>query len=104
MEKMEGVGDQSRTRCQFKTIHLYRHEKKAKLRRMIIEIQDVIRYLIEFRIDNKENRFLEFLIRNTARIQSRLVSKYTRKYGEFTFGFTFRRLWLHTHRSHKALR
>jgi len=67
----------------FKQIQLYRHERKTRLRKMILEVQDVIRNLMEFRIDNKENRFLEFLIRNTARIQSRLVSKYSRRYGEF---------------------
>ena len=38
---------------------------------------------MEFRAFNRDNRFLEITIRDAARIQSRLVSKYAGLYGEF---------------------
>ena len=40
---------------------------------------------MEFRAFNRDNRFLEITIRDAVRILSRLVSKYTRLYGEFPF-------------------
>ena len=59
--------------------------ERDQLREIILDIQDVIRNLMEFRMGNQDNRFLEITIRDAARIQSRLVSKYTRLYGEFPF-------------------
>ena len=84
-EKMNGSLDHIGIFSQIKKITLHKYEKRDQLREMILDIQDVIRNLMEFRMANQDNRFLENTIRDAARIQSRLVSKYTRLYGEFPF-------------------
>ena len=84
-EKMNGLRDHIGIFSRLKRIALRQYEKKEQLREMILDIQDVIRNLMEFRACNQDNRFLEITIRDAARIQSRLVSKYTRLYGEFPF-------------------
>ena len=84
-KKMNGLRDHITIISRLKKIALHQHEKKDQLREMILDIQDVIRNLMEFRMGNQDNRFLEITIRDAARIQSRLVSKYTRLYGEFPF-------------------
>ena len=85
MEKMNGFRDHIAIFSRLKKIALRQYEKKEQLREMILDIQDVIRNLMEFRTLNQDNRFLEITIRDAARIQSRLVSKYTVLYGEFPF-------------------
>ena len=85
MEKMNGLLDQIAIFSRLKKIALHQYEKKEQLREMILDIQDVIRNLMEFMAFNQDNRFLEITIRDAARIQSRLVSKYTRLNGEFPF-------------------
>ena len=85
MEKMNGLRDRITIFSRLKKITLHQYEKRDQLREMILGIQDVIRNLMEFRTFNQGNRFLEITIRDAARIQSRLVSKYTRMYGEFPF-------------------
>ena len=84
-KKMNGLRDRIAIFSRLKKIALHQYEKKEQLREMILDIQDVIRNLMEFRTLNQDNRFLEITIRDAARIQSRLVSKYTRLYGEFPF-------------------
>ena len=84
-EKMNGFRDHIAIFSRLKKIALRQYEKRDQLREMILDIQDVIRNLMEFRAFNQDNRFLEITIRDAARIQSRLVSKYTRLYGEFPF-------------------
>ena len=84
-EKMNSLLDQIAIFSRLKKISLRQYEKRDQLREMILDIQDVIRNLMEFRTLNQDNRFLEITIRDAARIQSRLVSKYTRLYGEFPF-------------------
>ena len=84
-EKMNGLRDRITIFSRLKKIILHQYEKKEQLREMILDIQDVIRNLMEFRAFNQDNRFLEITIRDAARIQSRFVSKYTRLYGEFPF-------------------
>jgi hypothetical protein len=84
-EKMNGLRDHIGIFSRLKKITLHQYEKRDQLREMILDIQDVIRNLMEFRTSNQDNRFLEITIRDAARIQSRLVSKYTRLYGEFPF-------------------
>ena len=84
-EKMNGLLDHIAIFSRLKKIALRQYEKRDQLREMILDIQDVIRNLMEFRAFNQDNRFLEITIRDAARIQSRLVSKYSRLYGEFPF-------------------
>ena len=84
-EKMNGLLDHIAIFSRLKKIALHQYEKKEQLREMILDIQGVIRNLMEFRAFNQDNRFLEITIRDAARIQSRLMSKYTRLYGEFPF-------------------
>jgi hypothetical protein len=84
-KKMNGLRDRIGIISRLKKIALHQYEKKEQLMEMILDIQDVIRNLMEFRTLNQDNRFLEITIRDAARIQSRLVSKYTRLYGEFPF-------------------
>ena len=84
-KKMNGLRDRIGIISRLKKITLHQYEKKEQLMEMILDIQDVIRNLMEFRAFNQDNRFLEITIRDAARIQSRLVSKYTRLYGEFPF-------------------
>ena len=84
-EKMNGLRDRITIFSRLKKVTLHQYEKKEHLREMILDIQDVIRNLMEFRTFSQDNRFLEITIRDAARIQSRLVSKYTRLYGEFPF-------------------
>ena len=85
MEKMNGLRDHITIFSRLKKIALRQYEKREQLREMILDIQDVIRNLMEFRALNQDNRFLEITIRDAARIQSRLVSKYTGLFGEFPF-------------------
>ena len=82
---MIGLLDHFRIFSRLKKITLHQYERRDQLREMILDIQDVISNLMEFRTGNQENLFLETTIRDAARIQSRLVSKYTRLYGEFPF-------------------
>ena len=84
-EKMNGLLDHITIFSRLKKITLHQYESRDPLREMILDIQDVIGNLMEFRMGNQDNRFLEITIRDAARIQSRLVSKYTRLYGEFPF-------------------
>ena len=84
-EKMNGLLDHFRMFSRLKKITLHQHEKRDQLREMILDIQDVIRNLMEFRAGNQENLYLETTIRDAAKIQSKLVSKYPRLYGEFPF-------------------
>ena len=84
-EKMNGLRDHIIIFSRLKKVTLHQYEKKEQLREMILDIQDVIRNMMEFRAFNQDNIFLEITIRDAARIQSRLVSKYTRLYGEFPF-------------------
>ena len=84
-EKMNGLLDHIAIFSRLKKIALHQYEKKEQLREMILDIQGVIRNLMEFRAFNQDNRCLEITIRDAARIQSRLVSKYSRLYGEFPF-------------------
>ena len=85
MEKMNGLRGHTTIFSRLKKVTLHQYEKKEQLREMILDIQDVIRNLMEFRAFNQDNRFLEITIGDAARIQSRLVSKYSRLYGEFPF-------------------
>ena len=85
MEKMNGFRDDIAIFSRLKNITLHQHEKKEQLREMILDIQDVIRNLMEFGALNQNNRLLGITIRDAARIQSRLVSKYSRLYGKFPF-------------------
>ena len=84
-EKMNGLLDHIAIFSRLKKVTLHQYEKREQLREIILDIQDVIRYLMEFRAFNQDNRFLEITIRDAARIQSRLVSKYSGLYGEFPF-------------------
>ena len=84
-EKMNGLLDHIAIFSRLKKVTLHQYEKKEQIREMILDIQDVIRNMMEFRAFNQDNRFLEIAIRDAARIQIRLVSKYTRLYGEFPF-------------------
>ena len=84
-KKMNGLRDRITIFSRLKKVTLHQYEKKEQIREMILDIQDVMRNLMEFRAFNQDNRFLEITIRDAARIQSRLVSKYTRLYGEFPF-------------------
>ena len=84
-EKMNGLLDHIAIFSRLKKVTLHQNEKRDQFREMILDIQDVIRNLMEFRAFNQDNRFLEITIRDAARIQSRLVSKYTRLYGVFPF-------------------
>ena len=84
-KKMNGLRDRIGIISRLKKIALHQYEKKEQLREMILDIQDVIRNLMEFGALNQNNRLLGITIRDAARIQSRLVSKYTRLYGEFPF-------------------
>ena len=84
-KKMNGFRDHIAIFSRLKKVTLHQYEKKEQIREMILDIQDVMRNLMEFRAFNQDNRFLEITIRDAARIQSRLVSKYCRLYGEFPF-------------------
>ena len=84
-EKMNGWRDHITIFSRLKKVTRHQYEKREQLREMILDIQDVIRNLMEFRAFNQDNRFLDVNIRDAARIQSRLVSKYTVLYGEFPF-------------------
>ena len=84
-EKMNGLRDHIAIFSRLKKITLHQYDKRDQFREMILDIQDVIRNLMEFRTSNQDNRFLEITIRDAARIQSRLVSKYTGLFGEFPF-------------------
>ena len=84
-KKMNGLRGHIAIFSRLKKVTLHQYEKRDQLREMILDIQDVIRYLMEFRAFNQDNRFLEITIRDAARIQSRLVSKYSGLYGEFPF-------------------
>ena len=56
MEKMNGLLDQIAIFSRLKKITLHQYEKRDQLREMILDIQDVIRNLMEFRAFNQDNR------------------------------------------------
>ena len=85
LEKMNGLRDQPVILGRLKRIFIRDYERKIRTREMILDIQDTLRYLLQVRRENQDNLYLESLIRDTARIQSRLVERYTRRYGEFPF-------------------
>lgn len=55
---MIGLLDHFRIFSRLKKITLHQYEKRDQLREMILDIQDVIRNLMEFRTGNQENLFL----------------------------------------------
>ena len=52
---------------------------------LIMDVQNVIRNLMEFRLENRENKFLERQIKEIAHLQSSLVERYQKRFGEFPF-------------------
>ena len=84
-EKMNGLRDHPIIFSRIKRLSTREYERKIRTREMILDIQDTLKYLLQIRRENQDNIYLETLIRDSARIQSRLLEKYTRRYGEFPF-------------------
>ena len=84
-KKMNGLRDQPMILGRLKRIFTREYERKIRTREMVLDIQDTLRYLLQVRRENQDNLYLESLIRDSARIQSRLVDRYTRRYWEFPF-------------------
>ena len=60
-------------------------EMKQRLRKQILDIQDSVRYLMSFRKNNQENDWSEAMIQYSLKLQSKLVDKYRKRFGEFPF-------------------
>ena len=60
-------------------------EMKQKLRRQILDIQDSVMYLMSFRKNNQENDWSEAMIQYSLKLQSKLSTRYQKKFGEFPF-------------------
>ncbi len=84
-EKMNGLRDHPIILGRLKRLLTREYERKIRTMEMILDIHDTLNYLLQIRRENQDNIYLESLIRDSARIQSRLLEKYTRRYGEFPF-------------------
>ena len=60
-------------------------EMKQRLRKQILDIQDSVRYLMSFRNNNQENDWSEAMIQYSLKLQSKLLTRYQKKFGEFPF-------------------
>ena len=60
-------------------------EMKQRLRKQILDIQDSVRYLMSFRKYNQENDWSETMIHYSLKLQSKFLTKYQKKFGEFPF-------------------
>ena len=60
-------------------------EMKQRLRKQILDIQDSVRYLMSFRKNNQENDWSEAMIQYSLKLQSKLLTRYQKKFGEFPF-------------------
>ena len=58
---------------------------KQRLRKQILDIQDSVRYLMSFRKNNQENDWSEAMIQYSLKLQSKLLTRYPKKFGEFRF-------------------
>ena len=60
-------------------------EVKQRLRKQILDIQDSVRYLMSFRKNNQENGWSEAMIQYSLKLQSKLLTRYQKRFGEFPF-------------------
>ena len=58
---------------------------KQKLRKQILDIRESVRYLMSFRKNNLENDWSEAMIHYSLKLQSKLLTRYQKKFGEFPF-------------------
>jgi hypothetical protein len=72
-EKMNGLRDHPTILGRLKRLFTREYESKIRTREMILDIQDTLKYLLQIRRENQDNIYLETLISDSARIQSRLI-------------------------------
>ncbi len=84
-EKMIGLHNLSIIYRRLKRIFFDYFEMKQRLRKQILDIQDSVRYLMTFRKNNPENDWSETMIQYSLKLQSKLLTRYQKKFGEFPF-------------------
>ena len=80
-----GLADLSIIYRRLKRIFFDSFEMKQRLRKQILDIQDSVRYLMSFSKSNQENDWSEAMIQYSLKLQSKLLIRYQRKFGEFPF-------------------
>ena len=80
-----GLADLTIIYRRLKRIFFDSFEMKQKLRRQILDIQDSVMYLMSFRKNNQENDWSEAMIQYSLKLQSKLLTRYQKKFGEFPF-------------------
>ena len=84
-EKMIGLSNLSIIYGRLKKIFFDPYKMKQRLRKEILDIQESVRYLMSFRKNNQENDWSEAMIQYSLKLQSKLMTRYQRKFGEFPF-------------------
>ena len=84
-EKMIGLSNLSIIYRRLKRIFFDSFEMKQRLRKQILDIQDSVWYLMSFRRNNQENDWSEAMIQYSLKLQSKLLNRYQKKFGEFPF-------------------
>ena len=82
---MNGLSNPSIICRRLKRIFFDSFEMKQRLRKQILDIQDSVRYLMSFRKTNQENDWSEAMIQYSLKLQSKLLTRYQKKFGEFPF-------------------
>ena len=68
-----------------KRIFFDSYRNKSKLMKEILDIQESVRYLMAMKNSNNDNNWTEAIIRYSLKLQSKLLSRYQKKFGEFPF-------------------
>ena len=68
-----------------KRIFFDSYRNKSKLMKEILDIQESVRYLMALKKSNQDNNWTEAIIRYSLKLQSKLLSRYQKKFGEFPF-------------------
>ena len=84
-EKKSGLVNLSIIYRRLKRIFFDSLEMKQRLRKQILDIQESVRYLMSFRKNNQENDWSEAMIQYSLKLQSKLLTRYQKKFGEFPF-------------------
>ena len=84
-EKMIGLSNLSIIYGRLKKIFFDPYKMKQRLRKEILDIQESVRYLMSFRKYNHENDWSETMIHYSLKLQSKLLTRYQRRFGEFPF-------------------
>ena len=70
-----------------KRIFFDSYRNKSKLMKEILDIQESVSYLMALKKSNQDNNWTEAIIRSSLKLQSKLLSRYQKKFGEFPFEF-----------------